>query len=602
MTTEFTPKFKNLVDLVETSVKSFGPRPLFGTKKGDDWVWTTYEELGRMVDDFRGGLASLGVGEGDKVAIIANNRVEWAVAAYATYGLQAAFVPMYEAQLDKEWKFIIEDCGAKVLVVSSKAIYDRVKKFPSEIESLQHVVCLDAGDDTGFESLCKKGREKPVASTHPEGKATAGLIYTSGTTGNPKGVVLSHSNLASNVSAMQEIIPFVPDDRSLSFLPWAHSFGQTVELHGMISVGASMGLAESTEKIVANLAEVQPTILMSVPRIFNKIYDGVNKQMAEKPAIIQRIFKAGMRCATKRKKGEPTTFGEGLSLWIARRIIFSKIIAKFGGRLKYAVSGGAALNRDVAEFIDNLGITVYEGYGLTETSPITTANTERDRRIGSVGKPIPGVRVEIDTAASGDPKHGEIVVLGHNVMQGYHNLPEENAKVLRDDGGFRTGDLGYLDDDGFLWITGRIKEQYKLENGKYVVPVPLEEQLQLSPYILQAVVHGANRPYNIALVVPDVPALRSWAEKNGVDPEKVLEDERARQLLDQEIATYSKEFKAFERVGKFAIVSEEFTTANDMLTPSLKLKRKNVLSKYDKVIGGLYAEAKKKTAAASAAA
>ncbi|MCC7541438.1 MAG: long-chain fatty acid--CoA ligase [Deltaproteobacteria bacterium] len=601
MASEFEPKFKNLVDLVETSVKAFGPNPLFGTKKGEIWEWTTYAELGTMIDELRGGLASLGIGEGDKVAAISNNRVEWAMAAYATYGLQAAFVPMYEAQLDKEWKFIIADCGAKAVIVSSKVIYDRVKRFQSEIPTLEHVLVMEGSGDDSFEALRKKGREKPVASVHPDPKATAGLIYTSGTTGNPKGVVLTHANLASNVSAMQEIIPFSANDRSLSFLPWAHSFGQTVELHGMISVGASMGLAESTEKIVANLGEVQPTILMSVPRIFNKIYDGVNKQMTEKGGLIEKVFKVGMRAATKQKKHEPLSFGEGISLWFARKVIFSKIIAKFGGRLQYAVSGGAALNRDVAEFIDNLGITVYEGYGLTETSPIATANTQAARRIGSVGKPIPGVRIEIDTVASGDAKQGEIVVLGHNVMAGYHNLPEENAKVLREDGGFRTGDLGYLDDDGFLWITGRIKEQYKLENGKYVSPAHLEEQLQLSPYIMQAVVHGANKPYNIALIVPDAAAIKSWAEKEGIDTSKLMEDDRVKALLQSEIEACSKEFKSFEKVQRFAIVEEEFTTANDMLTPSLKLRRRNVLAKYDKLIGGLYTEKSKSSSAAATA-
>ncbi|MFN7132452.1 MAG: AMP-dependent synthetase/ligase, partial [Myxococcales bacterium] len=425
-------------------------------------------------------------------------------------------------------------------------------------------------------------------------KDIAGYIYTSGTTGNPKGVLLSHSNLACNVSAALDVFPIGPENRSLSFLPWAHSFGQTAEMHTLIAAGASMGICEGIPKIIDNLAEVQPSILMAVPNIFNKIYDGVQKQMAQKPAIIQSLFRNAMRAQTMQKQGKSVSLGDTVSLAIARKLVYSKIVARFGGKLQFAMSGGAALSKEVAEFVDNLGIMVFEGYGLTETSPVAAVNTPAARRIGSVGKPIAGVRIVLDHEASGSPDEGEIVVYGHNVMQGYYNLPEESAKVFTPDGGFRTGDLGRFDSDGFLYITGRLKELYKLENGKYVAPAALESKLQLSPLILQAMVYGANRPYNVAVLVPDMLALKEWAASQGIDssnPNQLVADDRVRARYKQELETYGKEFKGFEAVRDFILVAEEFTVANDMLTPKLSMKRRNVLKRYEAEIEALYAKA-----------
>ena len=356
----------------------------------------------------------------------------------------------------------------------------------------------------------------------------AALIYTSGTTGNPKGVILSHANIASNVNAIHECFPMENGDRSLSFLPWAHVFGQTCELHGLFSMGASMAIAESVEKIIDNLAEVRPTLLFSVPRIFNKIYAGVQKQIATKPRAIQIAVQQALRLAAKERNGKKLMVAEHAAFnALTDKLVFSKVRARFGGELKYAFSGGAAISRDVAEFIDSLGVTVYEGYGLTETSPIATANWPGHRKIGSVGRALPGVRVEI---VIGQPQmtakerrrkasvrdEGEIIVYGPNVMKGYFKRPEENAQVFTKDGGFRTGDQGYVDPAGYLYITGRIKEQYKLENGKYVVPSPLEEKLKLSPYILNAFVYGDNKPFNVALLVANVEAVREWATAQGI--------------------------------------------------------------------------------------
>lgn len=600
----FLAQFETLVDIYQASVRAYANRELFGTKRGSVWQWTTYGEFGSRVEQFRGGLASIGVGAGDVVAIISNNRVEWAIAAYAAFGLGAPIVPMYEAQSDKDREFILRDSGAKVLIVANEAILKRTAHL-LEGGKLATIVIIDgtgqgiASEDrvVTFRSLLNKKEQGPI---QPNKHDLACLLYTSGTTGNPKGVCLSHYNLASNISAMHQVLPLERSDRSLSFLPWAHIFGQTVELHGLFSMGASIAIAESVDKIIENLAEVEPTVLCSVPRIFNRIYGGVQKQLSEKPQAVQLMVKEALKVTAKERAGERISLPEHLLLSTVEKLVFSKVRAKFGGRLKYAFSGGAAISKDVAEFIDSLGVTVYEGYGLTETSPILTANSPQNRKIGSVGRSIPGVRIEIDTSKSdkvltGRDKftkiEGEVVGYGPNIMQGYYNRPEENAAVFTKDGGFRTGDLGYLDPYGYLYITGRIKEQYKLENGKYVSPGPLEEDIKLSPYVANLMIYGDNKSHNVALVVANMDAVREWAGTSGVSvarPELLLEEPRVRQLFRDEIAKRSGEFKAYEEIRDFALISEDFTTENNMLTPSMKLKRRAVWAAYGDKVEALY--------------
>ncbi len=600
-------QFETIVDIYKYSIPAFPERPLFGTKKAGVWSWTTYAEFGKAVDQARRGLAVLGVGKGDKVAIIANNRVEWAVAAYATYGRAAAYVPMYEQQPEKDWEYMVKDSETKVLFVATTAIYSKIKYFLTSVPTLEKIVVLEegfapsngegaAGKALSYADLLARGEASGEGDAFilPSKTDVAGFIYTSGTTGTPKGVILSHSNIASNVNAVQELFPVSPDDRSLSFLPWAHSFGQTCELHSLFSSGASMGLAESVEKIIDNLAEVQPTLLFSVPRIFNKLYTAVQKQISTKAPFIQGMVKAALEAKGLIRDEKPVSLPQRLVIALTDRLVFAKVRARFGGKLKYAFSGGAAISREVAEFIDSLGVTVYEGYGLTETSPIATANCPGHRRIGSVGRAIPHVRVEIDTSSGGGEKNGykegEIVVYGPNIMVGYHNKPEENAAVFTETGGFRTGDMGYVDSEGYVYITGRIKEQYKLENGKYVVPTPLEEALKLSPYIANVMVYGDNRPFNVALLVANVDAVQSWAQEQGLSAQgdALLAHEKVRALMKGEIDRLSDKFKGFESVRDFTLIGQDFTTDNGMLTPSLKLKRRKVMEVHGPLLEGLY--------------
>jgi long-chain acyl-CoA synthetase len=396
--------------------------------------------------------------------------------------------------------------------------------------------------------------------------------------------------VTSNVATVTSIFPLRSDDCTLSFLPWAHVFGQTCELHILLSIGASTAINDQLSELVRNLAEVKPTILVAVPRIFNKIHAGVLRQIAEKPAVVRALFSAGLRNAKKYRAHLSLRPLERVSLALADKLVFSKIRARFGGRLRYAVSGSAALSTDVAEFVDALGIDGYEGYGLTETSPVVSMNRPEARKLGSVGKVIPGVSVVIDRTVSPDADSGEIIVYGPNVMKGYNNRPEENAKALMPDGGFRTGDLGRLDEDGYLAITGRIKEQYKLENGKYVMPSPLEERLKLSPYVANAMLFGENRPFNVAIIVPDMEAVRSWARDNHVELPADLEGSHAlRSMMGTELEKAASAFRGFEKPRRFVLTLEDFTPENGLLTPTLKIKRRRVVDRYSRQIEALYA-------------
>lgn len=589
----FKPEFTNLVHLLRVGIEQRKDRELFGVRGEGGWHWVTYRQFGEMVDQFRAGLARLGIGPGDRVAVISNNRLEWAVGAHATYSLAAAYVPMYEAQHDEQWRYILADSGAKVCLVANAAIAERVQRLKEHLPALEHIVNFQGqdGDDVSYAALLRHGSQHPVPPTTPHDSDIACFIYTSGTTGNPKGVKLSHFNLASNVSAIVTLVDVHDQDRSVAFLPWAHVFGGCVELHSAIATGCAAAICGEPLKLLEYITEVKPTVLFAVPRVWHRVYDSVTKKMASKPAPIQWIFHTALAARSKQRNGEALDLRESLALRLAEKIVFPKVLAALGGQLRFACSGAAALAPEVAEFLQNLGIEVYEGYGMTETSGCTTASWKGNARLGAVGKPIPGVRIRIDPSVPGaTAEEGEIVVYGTGLMAGYHKLDEATRDILTEDGGLRTGDLGRLDADGYLFITGRVKDLYKLENGKYVAPVPLEEKIQLSPYIAQCMLHGANKPYNVALVIPDMLALREWAKSTGVmgDDETLVHDPRVRTLLEAELEKHSKGFKGFERVKAFLISLEPFSIENDMLTPTLKLKRRNVLSRYGQLLDALY--------------
>jgi len=582
----------SLVEVWEQSSRRFAERNALAERSpGGEWVWSSFTDVAARVDRCRAGLARLGVSPGDRIAVLSDNRLDWVVACYAIYGLEGALVPMYQAQLEREREHILEDSGATIALVATEPLFRSVSALKERLPSLRAVVGLDLPPDhpDGFEALLALGEAEPIPARHPAPGTVAGFFYTSGTTGLPKGVVLTHANLGSNLLAMREVFPLEPGEVSLSFLPWAHSFGQVCELHYGLSQGMSIVINDAIPNLLENMKEIRPTILVAVPRIFNRIYRAVMQDISRRPALLRKLFHDGLEVAAQHRRGEKAGFLRELELKLDDKLIFEKIRERFGGRLEKVISGSAALTVEVAELIDALGIKVYEGYGLSETSPVVAANTPRHRKLGSVGRVLPGVRVAIDESKGEGRGDGEIIVHGPNVMRGYHNRPEENAAALTEDGGLRTGDLGHLDEDGYLFITGRIKEQYKLENGKYVMPGAVEEELKLSSFIANVMVHGDGRPYNIAIVVPDSAALEDWAKREGIELSDPARDRRVLALLMDEMEKHGDTLRGYEIPRKLLVVTEDFTTEGGLLTPTLKLKRREVLSRYRREIDALYA-------------
>jgi long-chain acyl-CoA synthetase len=588
----------NLVDWWQESLANFPDRKLFGTKNNNGvYKWVTYKEIGTRINNLRAGLAQLGINKDDVVGFIGNNRLEWPVVAFASWGRLARFVPMYEAELVQIWKYIITDSQIQVLFVSKPEVYDKIKNFPKEIPTLKHIFVIEAQGENSMAALEKKGAAKPVAAASPAPDDIAELIYTSGTTGNPKGVLLCHMNFTSNAHAGLKMYPELLENEvvSLTILPWAHSFGQTAELFAIIRLGGAMGLAESAKTIVNDIVAIKPTFLIAVPTVFNRIYAGLWDKMNQEGGLAKTLFVMGIDSAKKRRElaeQGKSDFMTNLKYKLADKIVFSKIRARLGGRMLGSMTGSAAMNPEIGKFFFDIGIPIYDCYGLTETSPGISMNASFDYRLGSVGKIIDKVKVVIDSSVVEEgATDGEIVVYGPNVMKGYHNRPEDTKATMTSDGGFRTGDRGRLDKDGFLYITGRIKEQYKLENGKFVFPVSLEEEICLVPFVQQAVVYGLNRPYNICIVVPDFDVLGRYAKEKGLPTE--IETLVARQdiidMISETITNHLKgKFGGYEIPKKFLLLSEPFTLENGTLTQTMKLKRKVVLDKLMDRIEALY--------------
>ncbi len=586
----------NLVELIENSVEKYPDNKMFGTKNKDgEYEWVTYREIGKRIDNLRGGLSRAGIEKGDAVGIIASNRKEWAIAAFATFGLGGRYIPMYEKELVKIWKHIINDGGIKLLLVATREIYDQIEAMRDELPGLEKVYLIEGEGENTMSGLEKIGADSPVASIRPKPEDIAVLIYTSGTTGNPKGVLLSHGNFTSNVLAGYKVFPELNEkDRGLSILPWAHSFGQTGELYLFSHIGGSVGFMGDVTTLGDDMGKVQPTFLIAVPRVFNKIYAGLWAKMNETGGLAKKLFEMGIESAKKRRQlseNGQSDFFTNLKFKIADAVVFKKIRARFGGRLTGALSGSATMNVEIGHFFSDLGIPVYDCYGLTETSPAATMNGPLAHKPGSVGRPIEHVRVEIDKMFADGGEDGEIIIYGPNVMQGYHNKPEATREVMTEDGGFRTGDRGRLDKDGYLFITGRIKEQYKLENGKYVFPAAIEEEMKLHPLVENAMIHGEGQAFNVCVVVPDFSVLEKYATEHNMpaDPKELVQNKEIREMISDEITKSLKgKFGGYEIPRKFIYLSENFTLDNGTLTQTMKLKRRVVLEQHKDQIEDLY--------------
>jgi len=608
--------YSTLHELQKAACQTFSSNPLFGTFDSGigDFQYLSYDDFEKEVHRCRSVLRNIGVGEFDKVAIISNNRWEWATIATAAFSINATIVPMYEAQLSSDWAYILNDSRSCAVVCASQNIFDRLQKevLPST-PSVHAVLCLDApkGKPYAFSTAMSAVgdgdlAEKLIRAPTPEDLAD--LIYTSGTTGKPKGVELTHGNFTSNIMAASRMAEdprelMTERDRSLAFLPWAHSYGQTCELWMGMSLGASIGICRGIPSILEDLQLVKPTILFSVPTLYKKVYDGVHNmietQSPMRAQLLRKALEVG-RANADAKYGVrgPLGFIEKVQFNIFDNLVLSKIRDKFGGRMRYGCVAAAACPLEVHHFMDSLGIPLCEGYGLTETSPIITINVPGKRSLGSVGRGLDNVSVYIvdeDGKILPPGEEGEICCVGPNVMRGYHNNPEATAEVIsRAPDGisrmFHTGDLGRLDENGWLRVTGRIKEQYKLDNGKYIVPTPIETAISASRFISQVVLYGANQPFNIALIVPDWDAIRNELSISGnTTEEELANDERVKTLIDMEIVRNCHKLKKFEIPTKWTFVAP-FTLANNMLTPKMSIRRHKVVEAYEDVIAHLYGD------------
>jgi len=546
------------------------------------------------VNNLRGALNKLGLSKGEKVGVIVSNCAEWFVCANATHGLGGIFVPMYEKELQKVWQYIIQDAAIKYLFVRDQKIYDTVKSFQKNIPTLKDIFILFGEGENTLSALEKTGKANPSPSYKPGWSETAFIIYTSGTTGDPKGVLLHHGNMTHNARECRETFNINSDDIGLAILPWAHSFGLTADLHCYLLGGGSLGFAESADKLVANFSEVKPTGMSAVPRVFNIIYDKIQQGVAADPVKKQFFDAACAEAIKNRGLAEKTKDFKDLDA-----LVFSQIRAIFGGRLKHVVTGGAMMKPEIAMFFSDVGVPTYDGYGLSETSPVISNNSPgRGNKYGTVGKAFKDTKVVIDKSRVGeDSPDGEIVVYGAQVMQGYHNKPAITKEAMMPDTwngfpGVRTGDRGWLDEEGYLHITGRFKDEYKLENGKYVHPESIEGEIKLIPCVSNALIYGEGRLYNVALIVPDFAALKTdpktaaWAQ--GTPAETIANKECTDFISQQIIGHLRKTFGGYEVPQKFLYIVEDFTVDNGMMTQTLKLVRRNVMKKYGEQLKALY--------------
>ncbi|MDD4357558.1 MAG: AMP-dependent synthetase/ligase [Smithellaceae bacterium] len=589
-------KPNNLVDFFENSVDRFGSRNLFGTKNKttDQYEWVTFSNVAERVNNLRGALNKLGLSKGEKVGVIVSNSVEWFVCCQATHGLGGVFVPMYEKELQKVWQYILQDAGIKYVFVRDRKIHDVVKGFQKDIPTLKDIFLLFGEGEKSLAELEKTGKANPVPSYKPHWSETAFIIYTSGTTGDPKGVLLHHGNMTHNAKECHATFDAGEEEVGLCILPWAHSFGLTADLHTFILGGWGLGFAESAEKLLANFSEVKPTHMSAVPRVFNIIYDKIQQGVAADPVKKQFFDAACAEAIKNRDLAEKTKEFKDLDA-----LVFSQIRAIFGGKLKHVVTGGAMMKPEIAMFFSDVGVPTYDGYGLSETSPVITNNSPtRGNRYGTVGKVFKDTNVVIDKSRVGeDSPDGEIVVYGAQVMQGYHNKPAITKEAMMPDTwnglpGIRTGDRGWLDEEGFLHITGRFKDEYKLENGKYVHPESIENEIKILRYVSNVIVYGEGRLYNVALVVPDFEALKNdaktaaWAQGT---PQETIANKECTDFISQQITEHlRKSFGGYEIPRKFLYITEDFSVENGMMTQTLKLIRRNVMKQYGDQLKSLY--------------
>ncbi len=557
-------------------------------KREQKWVSVSSRELYRNVVGVAHALESWGIAKGDRVAILSENRPEWAITDFATLSLGAATVPIYATLTPEQTLHILRDSGARIIFVSSKGQLDKVKSIQGQC-GLEKIVVMDDVAAEGVIRMAPILRSAPdtrdlafderAHAVTPDDLAT--IIYTSGTTGTPKGAMLSQGNLASNLLYSLDDYAFKDDQISISFLPLSHVTARHVD-YTMLWHGVTIAYCPFHEQLLEALKEVRPQFFVAVPRVYEKIYAKV--QTSAQEGIKRKIYDWAVRVGRAHKDevfaGKRPT---ALQWRLADRLFYSKVRAALGGRVAFYVSGGAPLSRDTLDWYAGMGMRIHEGYGLTETSPVIALNNPQSFRAGSVGCLLKNVEVRI----AGD---NEILVKGPSVFKGYWNMPEETAKVFDGDW-FHTGDVGHLDENGFLFITDRKKDLIKTSGGKFIAPQPIEGKLKAHTLVAEAAVLADRRKFASAVIAPNFDALEYWARQNRVtyaSREELVANAQVFSLFENVIAEVNRDLAQFEKIKKFLLVSDEFSIANNALTPTMKLKRRFVEERYRQQVDQLY--------------
>jgi long-chain acyl-CoA synthetase len=565
----------------------------------DKWESITAQEMLRRVAGLSNALAGLGVGAGDRIGIFAPNCPEWHMADFAVQALGAATVPIYCNDSPDRLAYVLNDSGARIVITSGDSEARRIAECRKRLPHVEHLIAVAPPVDlqTGFldfAALVRKAGDAEIAEYrhHAAGVSAeqlATIIYTSGTTGEPRGVMLSHTNLSSNALDSLQNLDIYEADVALSFLPLAHVYERTAS-YGFFFRGVSVAYVRQVEMIAQALLEVHPTIAAGVPRFFEKVYANILERGHQEKGLRRKIFDWALRVAEKavpwRAYSKDVSFGVKLGWHVADTLVYSKIRDGLGGRVRAFISGGAPLAPELAAFYWSLRVPVYEGYGLTETSPVVAVNLPMAHRIGTVGCPIPNVQVRIAT-------DGEVLVKGPCIMQGYYNKPEDTRQVFTPDGWFCTGDIGQLDDKGYLIITDRKRDLLKTAAGKFVSPAPIENALKASPFIANVIVVGDRRKFVVALIVPDFAALEAATRQDGrklLAPAQLIDDAWVRDLYAREVERLTRSLAQYERPKKFALLDEDFAFEKGELTYTLKMRRRVIEARYQEVIAGLYAD------------
>ncbi|HZP25263.1 MAG TPA: long-chain fatty acid--CoA ligase [Terriglobales bacterium] len=560
------------------------------TRASGEWKPISARQLRGWVYSTARQLQSWGIKKGDRVVILSENRPEWAVADFACLLLGAVDVPIYATQTADQCLFVLQNSQARVAFVSTRQQYDKLAAV-REQAGLEFIVLMDEAPDLAnavpMQSFLRTAPQTEDAQLDELGERIepddlATLIYTSGTTGTPKGVMLTHGNLASNINVSLDMYDLDKDDLSVSFLPLSHVTARHLD-YALLNAGVPIAYCPVIDELPQAMREVRPTLIVAVPRVYEKVYNQVqNKAHGIKRGLIQWSLKVGAANRQLTLRGEKPA---SLSWKLANALVFSKIREGLGGRARLFISGGAPLGKEIATWFADVGISIYEGYGLTETSPVIALNNPINHRIGSVGKPLTNVEVKI-------ADDGELLVRGPSVFKGYWKMPEETQAVF-EDGWFKTGDIAQIDQEGFLSITDRKKDLIKTSGGKFIAPQPIENSLKVNPFIGEAALLGDKRRFPAVLIIPAFDHLEAWARHRGVkfsSRKELVRSHPVQSLYHHIVEEMNQNLAQFEKLKKVLVVHEELSIADGTLTPSMKLRRRNLTERYKKEIDALYAE------------